>query len=50
VAILSYSVAFVKQWTWISAGIVLSLVPVIALVVIFQKWVVRGLTLGSAKY
>ena len=39
-----------QQWTWISAGIVLSLVPVIALVLIFQKWVVRGLTLGSAKY
>jgi multiple sugar transport system permease protein len=50
VAILSYSVAFEMQWTWISAAIVLSLIPVVALVVIFQKRVVRGLTLGSAKY
>jgi multiple sugar transport system permease protein len=50
VAIMSYSLAFMQQWTWISAGIVLSLMPVIALVLIFQKWVVRGLTLGSAKY
>jgi multiple sugar transport system permease protein len=50
VAIQSYSLAFTQQWTWISAGIVLSLIPVIALVLIFQKWVVRGLTLGSAKY
>src|SRR5690606_34622951 len=50
VAIQSYSIALQRQWTWISAGIVLSLLPVIALVVVFQKWVVRGLTLGSAKY
>jgi len=50
VAIMSYSMAFMQQWTWISAGIVLSLVPVVALVLIFQKWVVQGLTLGSAKY
>ncbi len=50
VAISSYSLAFLQQWTWISAGIVLSLIPVITLVLIFQKWVVRGLTLGSAKY
>jgi ABC-type glycerol-3-phosphate transport system permease component len=50
VAIMSYSLAFMQQWTWISAGIVLSLIPVIALVVIFQKWVVQGLTIGSAKY
>ncbi len=50
VAIMSYSMAFMQQWTWISAGIVLSLVPVVALVLIFQKWVVQGLTIGSAKY
>jgi multiple sugar transport system permease protein len=50
VAILGYSVAFEMQWTWISAAIVLSLMPVIVLVMLFQKWVVRGLTLGSAKY
>lgn len=50
VAVMSYSLAFMQQWTWISAGIVLSLIPVITLVLIFQKWVVRGLTLGSAKY
>ena len=42
--------AMQRQWTWVSAAIVLSLAPVILLVMIFQKRVVQGLTLGSAKY
>ena len=38
VAILSYSQAFQLQWTWVSAGTVLSLIPIILLVLLFQKW------------
>ena len=49
VAISSYSMAFMQQWTWISRHRALAR-PVIALVLIFQKWVVQGLTIGSAKY
>ncbi len=50
VAILSFSQAFELQWSWIAAGIVLSLLPVIVLVLIFQRRVVRGLTSGALKY
>jgi multiple sugar transport system permease protein len=50
VAILSFSQAFELQWAWVSAGIVLSLLPVLVIVLIFQRWVVRGLTAGSVKY
>ena len=50
VAVQGYTMAMQRQWTWVAAAIVLSLAPVIALVMIFQKRVVQGLTLGSAKY
>lgn len=50
VAVNTFSIVMMKQWTWISAATVLSLVPVVALVIIFQKWVVQGLALGSSKY
>ncbi len=50
VAIQGYTMAMQRQWTWVAAAIVLSLAPVIVLVMVFQKWVVRGLALGSAKY
>ncbi|NJK80559.1 MAG: carbohydrate ABC transporter permease [Chloroflexaceae bacterium] len=50
VAILSFSRAFALQWAWVTAGIVLSLLPVILLVLIFQRWVVEGLTAGAVKY
>ena len=49
VAILSYSQAFQLQWTWVSAGTVLSLIPIIMLVLVFQKWVVRGLIAGAVQ-
>ena len=42
--------AFELQWAWVSAGIVLSLLPVIVIILVFQKWVIRGLTAGSLKY
>jgi len=50
VAIQNFSFAFRQQWTWISAGVVLALLPVVAIVLIFQRWVIRGLTAGAVKY
>jgi multiple sugar transport system permease protein len=50
VAILSFSQQFQLQWAWVSAGIVLSLIPVIVIVLVFQKWVLKGLTTGALKY
>jgi multiple sugar transport system permease protein len=50
VAVMSFSQAFQLQWAWVSAGIVLSLIPVITLVLIFQRWVIQGLTAGAVKY
>ena len=49
VAILSYIQAFQLQWTWVSAGTVLSLVPIILLVLLFQKFIVKGLSAGAVK-
>lgn len=50
VAISTFSRQFELQWAWVSAGIVLSLLPVIALTIVFQRTVVRGLTAGALKY
>jgi multiple sugar transport system permease protein len=50
VAVIGFSQAFQLQWSWVSAGIVLSLLPLIVTVLIFQKWVIRGLTAGALKY
>jgi len=50
VAILNYSLEFRYQWTWVSAGIILSLIPVILIVVVFQRWVIQGLTAGAVKH
>lgn len=50
VAILGFSQAFELQWAWVSAGIVLSLLPVILLVLLFQRWVIQGLTTGAVRY
>ena len=50
VAILSLSQQFRLQWSWVSAGIILSLVPVVAMVMAFQRWVIRGLTAGAVKH
>ena len=49
VAIQSYSQAFQLQWAWVSAGTVLSLLPVIVLVLVFQKWVIHGLVAGAVQ-
>lgn len=50
VAIMGFTHAFQLQWAWVSAGIVLSLLPVIALVLLFQRTVVQGLTAGAVRY
>lgn len=50
VAILGFSRNFDLQWAWVSAGVVISLAPVILMVVVFQRWVIRGLTAGAIKY
>lgn len=50
VAILSFSQRHELQWAWVSAGIVLSLLPVVVMVLVFQKWVIKGLTAGAVKY
>lgn len=50
VAVLNFTLGWRLQWTWISAGIVLSLIPVVLLVIVFQRWVIQGLTAGAVKY
>jgi multiple sugar transport system permease protein len=50
VAVQNFSFAFRTQWTWISAGIIVALIPVSLLVLIFQRWVIKGLTAGAMKY
>ena len=46
VAILGLSRAFELQWTWVAAAIVLTLIPVVLGVLIFQRFVIRGLAPG----
>jgi multiple sugar transport system permease protein len=48
-AILGLSQAFELQWAWVSAGIIVSLLPVVLLVVVFQRWVVAGLASGAVQ-
>lgn len=49
VVVLSLSRAFELQWTWVAAGTVVTLVPVIAAVLLFQRSVVQGLSAGSLR-
>lgn len=49
VAIQNFTFQHKEQWTWIAAGVILALIPVVTLVIIFQRWVIRGLTAGSVK-
>jgi multiple sugar transport system permease protein len=50
IAIQNFSFQFRQQYTWVCAGIILALIPVVSLVVLFQRWVIRGLTAGAVKY
>lgn len=49
VTILSFSRAFELQWSWISAGIIISILPIVIGVLIFQRFVIEGLTAGGLK-
>lgn len=49
VTILSLSQMFELQWSWVAAGTLLTLIPVVLGVLIFQKVIVIGLTSGSTK-
>jgi multiple sugar transport system permease protein len=49
VAVLSLSRAFELQWSWVAAGTVVTLVPIIVAVLVFQRTIVSGLTAGSIK-
>ena len=49
VAVLSFSQAFQLQWSWVAAGTILAILPVVLLVVVFQRVVVGGLTSGAVQ-
>jgi ABC-type glycerol-3-phosphate transport system permease component len=49
VATLSGAFAYEIPWGLLAAGVVVSALPLIVLVVIFQKRIVNGLTAGSVK-
>ena len=50
VTILNLSFEYRYQWTWISAAIVLSVGMMVLIALVFQRWVIQGLTAGSVKY
>lgn len=47
VSIQGFSRAFQLQWAWVSAAVVLSLIPVLILSVLFQRFIVEGITTGA---
>ncbi len=49
VAILSLSRALNLQWSWVAAGTMVTLVPIVVAVLVFQRFVVTGLSAGVAK-
>lgn len=42
--------AYHLKWGMINAGVILTLIPIIVIVLVFQKWVMRGLTAGAVRY
>lgn len=50
VAILNLSFEYRYQWTWISAAIIVSVGLMVFIALVFQRWVIQGLTAGSVKY
>ena len=50
VAILNLSFEYRYQWTWISAAIIVSVGLMVLIALIFQRWVIQGLTAGSVKH
>lgn len=49
VAILGLSQAFELQWSWVAAGTILTLVPIVVGVLLFQRVVVTGLSAGATE-
>jgi multiple sugar transport system permease protein len=49
VTILSLSQMFELQWSWVAAGTILTLLPIVIAVLVFQRVIVVGLTSGTAK-
>jgi ABC-type glycerol-3-phosphate transport system permease component len=49
VATLSGAFAYEIPWGLLAAGVIVSAVPLIVLVLLFQKWIVQGLTAGAIK-
>ncbi len=50
VTILSLSRMFELQWSWVAAGTIVTLIPLVIGVLVFQRVIVRGLTSGASKY
>ncbi len=49
VAIQSLSRAFNLQWSWVAAGTVVTIMPILIAVLVFQRVVVTGLSAGGVK-
>lgn len=49
VGLMSFSQALYTNWVVLMAGIVLSIIPVLVVFVVFQKYFITGLTAGSVK-
>lgn len=49
VAVLSLSRAFNLQWAWVAAGTVVTVLPILIAVLVFQRVVVTGLSAGGIK-
>jgi multiple sugar transport system permease protein len=49
VAIQSLSRAFNLQWAWVAAGTIVTILPILIAVLIFQRVVVTGLSAGGVK-
>ncbi len=50
ISILNFSYGYRYQWTWISAAIMLTVALMVFIALVFQRWVVQGLTAGAVKY
>lgn len=48
VTVLSLSQMFQLQWTWVAAGTILTLLPLLIGVLLLQRVIVRGLTSGAS--
>jgi ABC-type glycerol-3-phosphate transport system permease component len=50
ISILNFSYGYRYQWTRISAAIMLTVALMVFIALVFQRWVVQGLTAGAVKY